>query len=244
MKKPTIKNWIKYWSTAIALTAMLAVGACDNKNDNTSVDSAVDAAGETASPAREDVSRNLEEEAEVEAVQAGGDVLPPRRSTTYDISGPEQDRDQSVRDTRTKSDGETLPTGANDQTIDPQGLPLNNGIQNDGDELNSTEAETNRQENITGPTNQNNENTKDRKVTYETDRRGTTEMRIENSSAGAQVPDLETGAAGAEIETTQGTQPGTMYDSQGESYNTIPSPTEQESPADMYTPGDSVENKE
>ena len=243
MKKPTIKNWIKYWSTAVALTAMLAVGACDNKNDNTSVDSAVDAEGGIDSPAREDVSQNLEEggEAEIEAAEHEEEALPPNPSTTYDISGPEQDRDQSVRDTRTKSDGEALPTGANEETIDPKGLPLNNGLQNDGDEVNSPVNETNRQENITGPTRQ---DPKDRNVTYETDRNGTTTMRIENSAAGAQVPDLETGAEGAEIEPDQGTQPGTMYDSQGESYNTIATPTEQESPADMYTPGDSLGTKE
>ncbi len=195
-------------------------------------------------------------------------VQPTPGTTYYQQSGAEQDADESQQDMRAKSDTERVPGNTNISN-NQGGNNYGNGTQDNNTELGGTEnsgtsqselnddsgmsqpGTTGSQDGTSGnmnsqqgtPTGNQNMQGQDQAVEYETNRQGTTEMSIQNDNMGTQQGnDLDTRESGTENDAQQGTQPGTMYDSQGESYNSEGTNTDQESASDMYTPEDSQLN--
>ena len=150
MKKPIIKNWIKYWSTTIAVTGMLAMGACDSNNNT--ADDAVDATQETINSAREDVSQNLEEmEAETEEVANTEETATARPSygpSAYTIRNMDahlerfKEVNEAITETLTDANNQ-LDEGSTPETYNEQEQPLNNSYENNDTSLDEPATNTN-----------------------------------------------------------------------------------------------------
>ena len=149
MKKPIIKNWIKYWSTTIAITGMLAMGACDNNNN---ADDAVNTTEETVTTAREDVSQNLEEmETETEELANTEETEVKRTSPAWGSSSIRNmdahlEEFQNVNEaiTETLTDGNNqLNEGSTPETYNEQGQPLNNTDEPNGTSQDEPATNTN-----------------------------------------------------------------------------------------------------
>ncbi len=93
MKKPIIKNWIKYWTTTIAVSGMLALGACDSNNENNTADNVGTATEETVTSTRENVNQGMEDlEAETETEQLSSSDLAEQEAEASEVNQTRSDR--------------------------------------------------------------------------------------------------------------------------------------------------------
>lgn len=122
MKKPIIKNWIRYFTVTLAVSGMLAIGGCDNNTtdqQDTDYTTEVETAeNEVGQPTRENVSQEIEADTEAEEESA-----PPAQETRNQSSTPraqginnmdshlEEHSDANRKITETLTEAENLEQG-------------------------------------------------------------------------------------------------------------------------------------
>lgn len=87
MKKPIIKNWIKYFTGTLAVSGMLLVGGCDNNTNDQQDNTTETAENEVGQPTRDNVSQDVETDTydnDEDAGQDGQEATGTQAQPQYD----------------------------------------------------------------------------------------------------------------------------------------------------------------